>query len=71
MSKPPYEIEQTSKKLKAQLIAAWLLIIIGFIILIISDQSQRVEAILFFSGFELLGVAWLFITKIRIWWNNG
>ncbi len=61
-------IEQTSKGLKKQLIFAVLSVIIGIIALGVSGGSSGGS---FFGGALIfIGIIWLIVAKIRIWWNH-
>ena len=67
-------IQQTSKRLKKQIIIA-VVLIIGGIILISTGANANKEstrALLFTFGTlaALLGAIWYIIVRIRIWWNH-
>ena len=65
-------IQQTSKKLKIHTIYSILIIIIGFILNIKSQLLGTFAIYIAIVGqvFILIGLFWLIITRLRIWWNH-
>jgi len=60
-------IQKTSKTLKVHLILSIMCILIGlFLFLIGNKNSMEIEG----GILSTVGFIWLFMTKIKIWWNH-
>ena len=62
-------VQGTSKKLKSQLLSAWVGLVIGILILVNSSESDPDSGTLG-AGLMALSVGWWFVTKCRIWWHH-
>lgn len=63
-------IEQTSKRLKKQMIFALLAMMIGVIIAISSSSSNSTGGIFFGMLLTISGIIWVITVKIKIWWHH-
>jgi len=63
-------IQQTSKKLKKQIIFSAIVIIIGFIFFIASASSKSTSTGTIGVLLFLAGLIWLGVTKYKIWWHH-
>ena len=61
-------VQQTSKKLKAELLLAIGLASFGFLLLWLEGSSSQYGAI--GGGLAAVGLLWFLITRIRIWWHH-
>jgi len=61
-------IQETSKRLKAQILLAWVLIMVGMFSLFITTVKTEFLPISFIA--IAAGVAWEITTRIRIWWHH-
>ena len=64
-------IEQTSKKLKKQLIFAVITMAIGIIAMMVSVANPSNKVIMTFSGLLMwVGLIWIIVIKSKIWWHH-
>lgn len=64
--------QETTKKLKVQVLLSSAVIAIGILMLVMGNASttEPIEAVVL-PGIVLLGgLGWLVVTKIRIWWHH-
>ncbi len=66
----PVVTELTSKRLKFQTLLAAVTIVIGFVVIMNSGASGNVGSSVIGTLMLLVGLVWLVITRIRIWWNH-
>jgi len=69
---PLTTIQETSKRFKIHIIGAWIVFIVGWIMVFRSVKDIQAGAeptalpgLMVFAGF-----AWWVVTKIRIWWHH-
>lgn len=63
-------IEQTSKKLKGQLVYAYIVFILGLLILGSAFFNGTYQGINFGIAVAAGGFLWIIVTKIQIWWHH-
>lgn len=70
-------VQQTSKDLKAQVLWAYGLMVMGLLMAVmaplwlrIHDQPWSGGDLLYGLGVVVLGVGWQIVTRIRIWWHH-
>jgi uncharacterized membrane protein YvbJ len=63
-------IEQTSKRLKKQMIFAILAMILGLIIAISSSTNNSTGGSVFGMLLIITGIIWVITVKIKIWWHH-
>jgi hypothetical protein len=63
-------IEKTSKSLKLHILCAWFIILCGLGVFFGGAKLQNTGLSMVGTGVGGIGVLWLIITKIRIWWNH-
>lgn len=63
-------IQQTSKKLKKQILYAALLLLFGFIFFVSSVSSGSSTTATIGILLFLAGLIWLGVTKYKIWWHH-
>lgn len=66
----PVVTELTSKRLKLQTLLAAATIVIGFVVIMNTSASSSVASSVIGTLMLLVGLVWLVITRIRIWWNH-
>lgn len=63
-------VEQTAKSLKAQQVLSYLMLLMGILLLVLCFWSGEQAGAVIGGVIALLGMLWLWITRIRIWWNH-
>lgn len=66
ISTPAAKVQRTSESLKTQEWLAAVILIVGFALLAYNDYNSRIGWFM-----TLMGAGWVFITRIRIWWNRN
>lgn len=63
-------IEQTSKRLKKQMIFAILFMMFGVIIALSSAGNNSLGGTAFGTMLSIAGIIWLITVKAKIWWHH-
>lgn len=67
-------VQKTSKRLKLHLLLSTLIFLTGVILIIVAIASEETSILAVGGpGFlaTLVGLVWLIVTKLRIWWRHG
>ena len=66
--RPLQTIQQTSKPLKFQIIISIILLVGGLLWMFLAPESEDVSVA---PGIvTIVGLVWLIVTRIRIWWHH-
>lgn len=63
-------VQETSKRLKSQVLLSTSVFIIGLIWFIASINSDSSETAMIPFLLILIGIVWNIVTRIRIWWHH-
>lgn len=63
-------VELTAKRLKAQQVLSTLTIVLGIVLMVVCFRRSALNGVTIGGLIALVGMLWLWITRVRIWWNH-